>query len=499
MRLRLALGALLVALLAGACGSDGERAAPPPVEPAEEPPVSTPAEVGEAAPAAEPEPPAPEDDPTVLTPPSAPATDQYGDPPISPSGPLDTEIAAVVDELFANLEANVDREAIRTIGTSEDARLAWLLSDLLRFIASGAIAGDLVSSFEELTGTTLSDQERAPGRSWLEVTNRLIAWDVPEPPDYLRLKRELFTLIEPGWEPFLSDESSEIDWRWVSWGGVLIDDRELGDPNPCRRGCIPALDDPAVTAAAGGSWYAGEATVFGVVVDGEARAYPKHIMEIHEMVNDTLGGRRIGMPYCTLCGSAQAYFTDTLDEDVVLRTSGLLSRSNKVMYDLVSDSVFDTFTGEALSGPLHDAGVELGQLTVVTATWGEWKATHPDTTIVAEDGGIDRSYPLDPLGGRDDNGPIFPVGDVDPRLAVHDRVVGVVAPDGTPVAFPTAAARLALEAGETVEAAGVLLQAAGGGFSATDFDGNGLVAHESFWFAWSQFMPETEVWASLAP
>ena len=103
------------------------------------------------------------------------------------------------------------------------------------------------------------------------------------------------------------------------------------------------------------------------------------------MVNDTLGGRRIGVPYCTLCGSAQAYLTDSVpngQETPVLRTSGLLSRSNKVMYDLVTGSVFDTFTGEAISGPLREADVRLDQITVVVSTWGEWKqglSTHHDS------------------------------------------------------------------------------------------------------------------------
>ena len=50
--------------------------------------------------------------------------------------------------------------------------------------------------------------------------------------------------------------------------------------------------------------------VMGIVIEGEARAYPRRIMEVREMVNDTLGGRDLGIPYCTLCGAAQAYFTD---------------------------------------------------------------------------------------------------------------------------------------------------------------------------------------------
>jgi len=51
------------------------------------------------------------------------------------------------------------------------------------------------------------------------VTDHLIAWDLPAPPGYQGMKRRLFLLIEPGWEPFFNDEDAAIDWRWVSWGG----------------------------------------------------------------------------------------------------------------------------------------------------------------------------------------------------------------------------------------------------------------------------------------
>ncbi len=242
--------------------------------------------------------------------------------------------------------------------------------------------------------------------------------------------------------------------------------------------------------------------VFGVTIGEESRAYPKNQMEVHEMVNDTLGGRRIGMPYCTLCGSAQAYFTDQVPDGVetpVLRTSGLLSRSNKVMYDLLTGSVFDTFTGEAVSGPLREAGVRLAQATVVSSTWGAWKEAHPDTTIIAEDGGLGRSYPLDPLRGRDDGGPIFPVGDVDIRLGVQDLVVGVELEDGTAVAFPRQAALSVIDSGGEVIALGVQLVKDGGGLRAIAVaDGSEIAAHQAFWFAWSQFWPGTVLWSPPA-
>ena len=212
---------------------------------------------------------------------------------------------------------------------------------------------------------------------------------------------------------------------------------------------------------------------------------------------NTLGGIRIGIPYCTLCGSAQAYATDVVPpgfDTIELRTSGLLTRSNKVMFDLNTFSMFDTFLGTALTGPLHDAGFSLEPISVVTSTWADWKTAHPDTTIVAADGGIGRSYPLDPLGGRDDNGPVFPIGDVDQRLPVQEPVVGVIAPDGTPLAFAADAASRAIAAGDQVELAGVEIVSDGAGLIARFSDGTPATSHQAFWFAWSQFHPDTLVW-----
>jgi len=420
-------------------------------------------------------------------------------PPITNEGALDPATQAALEDLWGSLGPDIDNQAILALGQSGDVRLAWLLVDVLRFLQGGPTSEALVGAITTLTGIDLAPDPVAARSPWQSLTDHLIAWDLPAIADYGMYKGRLFTIIEPAWQPFFDDPSSVIDWRFTSWGGVLIDDRPLGDTAPCERGCIPALDDPPTTGAEGGSWYPDERVVFGVVVNGEARAYPKNQMEIHEMINDTLGGRRLGIPYCTLCGSAQAYFTDSVPSGIevpVLRTSGLLTRSNKVMYDLNTASILDTFTGEAITGPLHEQGVVLEQATVVTSTWGEWKLAHPDTTILASDGGIGRTYPLDPLRGRDDNGPIFPIGDVDPRLPTQAQVVGVIHPDGTAVAFNVDALSSALGSRDSVEFNGITIVRDGGGFTATLRDGTPIASHQAFWFAWSQFHPETLVYGT---
>lgn len=214
------------------------------------------------------------------------------------------------------------------------------------------------------------------------------------------------------------------------------------------------------------------------------------------MVNDTLGGRDLGIPYCTLCGAAQAYFTDRLPPGVqrpILRTTGLLIRSNKVMYDIQTFSVFDTFRGRAVTGPLAEKGLQLAQATVVTTDWGTWRRQHPDTTVLVESLALGRDF--DFRNGRDADGPIFPVGDVDPRLPVHEDIIGVITPTGQPVAFQRSAAFLALQAGEDIVFEDVRLQRDAGRIRAVAADGSDLGSHQAFWFAWSQFHPGTALWS----
>ena len=421
--------------------------------------------------------------------------------PVVSEGPYPAELADDVERLVREFEsAGATPNTLRAVGRHGDPRAAWLILDVLRFAErTGEQTGAAVEALEFALGQPLPVETWVA--AWKTASDFLIAWDLPAAPGYAGRKRRVFTEVAPDWSPLFADPAADVDWRWISWGGVFRDDRGLHELDGCARGCIPSLDDPAVTPAAGGDWYPDEAEVFGLVIDGEARAYPRHQLETHELVLDTLGGRRIALPYCTLCGAAQAYFTDDLPPTLpplVLRTSGLLSRSNKVLYDLESGALFDTFTGRALSGAPRLARVQLTPLPVVASTWGAWKRAHPETTIVAEDGGIGLQYDPDPLAGRDDNGPIFPVGAVHEQLGAQERVLGVALDDGRTLAFPYQAARRALRSGREVRLGDVHLNLSGDGLVALGSDGETLTAHPAFWFAWSQFHPKTGLWLTPA-
>ena len=419
---------------------------------------------------------------------------RFGTPPEIVSGPVSENVRKAMDLVFVESAqtgawGDDQRDALQIITQSGDVRLAWLVSDLMRIVGSSSVMDSLAESADTLMNVTIDRNN-----IWGDTVDRLIAWDIPAPPGYLADKRSIYTVLVPEWERLFVD--GDIDWRHVSWGGVRIDDRAF-DTTDEACNCIPAADNPKVTDVAGADWLDDDDVVFGIEVNGEYRAYPRQIMEVREMVNDTLGGRDLGIPYCTLCGSAQAYFTDDVPEGVerpVLRTSGLLIRSNKVMYDLNTFSVIDTFRGNAVTGPLAEKNVALDQASVVTTRWGSWKQAHPETTVLGEYLALGRDF--DFRNSRDANGPIFPIGDVDPRLPVQEDIVGVTTESGEAIAFPLEDALTALEKGAKIRYDNIELVLDGGGIKAIDDQGNDLGAHQAFWFAWSQFYPGTIVWSS---
>ena len=417
---------------------------------------------------------------------------EFGTPPAIPEGALSAELQTALNRLVRiSIDQNSwdpsDTADLEVILATGDPRVAWVLTDMLRFTWRPEFRSALVTTASDLLDIELQSLQHPS-----EIIDYLMAWDMPAFPKYLDSKAAIFTNYLDGWDDIMVE--GDIDWHLVQWGGVNIDARPFGQTDEVCN-CIPAADNPEVSTAEDATWLSDDAIVFGVTINGESRAYPRRIMEIREMVNDTLGGRDIGMPYCTLCGAAQAYFTDNMPDGVerpVLRTSGLLIRSNKVMYDITSMSVFDTFLGHAVTGPLADIGLQLEQATVITTDWGTWKEAHPDTTVLVEDLALGRDFDL--RNTRDANGPIFPVGDVDPRLPVQEDVIGVTTASGTPVAFPRAAAMVALRNGQDITFENVRLAIDAGGVKAVDLDGSDMGSHQAFWFAWSQFHPDTELW-----
>ena len=86
-----------------------------------------------------------------------------------------------------------------------------------------------------------------------------------------------------------------VDWSEVRSGGV-------------PRDRIPAVDRPRTVSIAEAAKNLGPTEpVVGLVINGEARAYPLRVLIWHEIANDELGGVPVAVTYCPLCNTAVVF------------------------------------------------------------------------------------------------------------------------------------------------------------------------------------------------
>lgn len=198
----------------------------------------------------------------------------------------------------------------------------------------------------------------------------------------------LFTAIDPNFVSFVyPGVSHKIRLEEIVWGGVYKDG-------------IPALTNPDLIEAADADYLTDDELVFGVSINGDVRAYPLRIMDWHEMFNDVIGGVPVSLAYCTLCASGILFDTRRPDgSNFTFGSSGFLYRSNKLMYDHQTQSLWSQFTGKPVVGRLADSDIELKTLPVAITRWGDWKTNNPATKVLAIETGYRRDYrPGKPYG-----------------------------------------------------------------------------------------------------
>jgi len=275
---------------------------------------------------------------------------------------LSSNSPAVINQAVESLSQNWQRQNVPPV------------LEALTYVQSPVARQQLIALLEAKTGQRFG-RDTNSWYKWL--------WNQPEAiqPDYGNFKADLYKNMDPKFDRYFRyrQSSARIRLDEIRWGGVEQDG-------------IPPLRYPTMISANQAGYLDDSNVVFGVQVNGDSRAYPKRILAWHEMFVDTIGGVEVAGVYCTLCGTIIPYKTTFKGKKYNLGTSGFLYRSNKLMYDKATQSLWNTIKGEPVLGPLVDKGIALEHLRVVTTTWGEWKRRHPNTTVLSPNTGHNRNY-----------------------------------------------------------------------------------------------------------
>lgn len=268
-------------------------------------------------------------------------------------------------------------------------------------------------ALQALTGETMT--------TWRDAMDYQQAHpEITPHPSYYNLKLWYWAGTDKRFASFFNappdPKAMRIRFEEITWGGVPVDG-------------IPSLDNPALIAADKATYLQDSDLVFGVEINGDVRAYPLRIMGWHEMFNDVIGGVPVALAYCTLCGAGILFETDLADRDepFVFGSSGLLYRSNKLMFDRQTQSLWNQFTGEPVAGPLAHSGIALKIRPTVIASWADWRAKHPGTRVLSLETGHSRDYGSGVVYAEYFASPdlMFPAIVDQSRLRQKDQVYGI--------------------------------------------------------------------------
>jgi hypothetical protein len=235
-------------------------------------------------------------------------------------------------------------------------------------------------------------------------------------------------------------------WADTDFSKRSIEWNEIMSGGPPKDG-IPSIDEPQFQLVADETDVKPNEPVIGLEIGGDARAYPLRILMWHEIVNDTVGGEPVAVTYCPLCNSAVVFERVVKGETTTFGTTGKLRNSDLVMYDRLTESWWQQFTGKAIVGEM--TGTQLEILPARLESLAQFRERHPDGRILVPNNPNFRNYGRNPYAGYDSSArPFLFRGDLPEDINPMVRVVMVRTAEPTIVSLDLLREHERVEAGD---------------------------------------------------
>jgi hypothetical protein len=221
-------------------------------------------------------------------------------------------------------------------------------------------------------------------------------------------------------------------WR-TDFGKIKVAPAEI--QSVIGRDGIPSIDRPAFVPVNEETSLLARDPVIGLVVEGDARAYPLRILMWHEIVNDVVGGIPVLVTYCPLCNASICFERTVEGEALDFGTTGKLRNSDLVMYDRKTESWWQQFSGQGIVGAF--AGRSLKLIPSRVESWKLFREEHPDGRVLVPNDASMRAYWQNPYRGYDSSiVPFLYNGTLPEGMPALERVVLVRGEKPFAVALP---------------------------------------------------------------
>ncbi len=188
------------------------------------------------------------------------------------------------------------------------------------------------------------------------------------------------------------------------------------------------------------------------------------------------------------------YYRKVGGETLTFGVSGRLYKSNVLLYDHQTESLWSQLMQQAISGPR--VGNTLQILPSGRLKWKTWKKKNRGTLVLSDNTGYSRNYALDPYEGYYRiGGLMFPVGDVRRDMSAKERVLGIEIDNHTKAYSLEWLSKRPGVLRDTVGNHSIQIEVNPDGevVAVRDAQGKPIPATYSYWFAWQAFHRETEV------
>jgi len=129
--------------------------------------------------------------------------------------------------------------------------------------------------------------------------------------------------------------------------------------------------------------------VIGVVINGEAKAYPIQLIGYHHQVVDTVGSEPVIITYCTVCRTGRVYSSRLNGHNEIFRLVGM-DHFNAVLEDQTTKTWWQQASGQAIAGPLK--GSMLKEIPSSQLTIESWIRKYPNSVVMEPDPLFDERY-----------------------------------------------------------------------------------------------------------